>query len=138
MGVKIKNTLTKEEMARSSMSDKKKRLIRQIKVSEKRQITIPKQFFDKLGIGGEMICELRGNEIVLRRIPQTEDFSEEILKDLVAQGFEGENLIREFQKVKSKIRPAVEKLIEESSLAAQSLYGNGNDETEDLFGDLKE
>jgi len=84
-----------------------------------------------------VICELRGNKIVLRAVPQTEDLSEEVLEDLVAQGFEGQNLVREFQKKKSQVRPAVEKMIVESSLAARNLQENGNTETEELFGDLK-
>lgn len=134
----VEEVLGKEEMERSSMTNKREKIIRQIKVSEKRQITIPKRFYDTLGVGRELICELRGNEIVLRGVPQTEDFSEEILEDLVAQGFEGQNLIRQFQKVKSQIRPAVEKLITESTRAALCLQGNGNEQTEELFGDLKE
>lgn len=138
MVVRVDKGLSKDEMERSSMANKKEKIIRQIKVSEKRQITIPKRFYDALGVEKEVICELRGNEIVLRGVPQTEDFSEEILSDLVAQGFEGQNLIREFQEVKSQIRPAVENLIKESNLAAKSMRGNGNEQTEELFGDLKE
>jgi len=120
------------------MTSKKTEEVRQINVSEKRQITIPKRFYETLGIGREVICELRENEIVLRRVPQTEDFSEEILKDLVAQGFKDQDLIREFQRRKAQIRPAVEKLIEESNQVAQSINDSGDEQTEELLGDLKE
>jgi bifunctional DNA-binding transcriptional regulator/antitoxin component of YhaV-PrlF toxin-antitoxin module len=138
MVMKVDENLTKLEMERSSMASKQPGEMKHINVSEKRQITIPKHFYDTLGIEREIICELRENEIVLRKVPQAEDFSEEILKDLVAQGFEGQNLIREFQKLKSQIRPAVERLIDESSLAADGLDGNGEDQTKELFGDLRE
>src|SRR5690625_2542246 len=131
--MEIDKSLSKEK----SEKNKEEKLIKQIKVSDKRQITIPKRFYDKLGINQEVNCELRGNEIVLRGVPQTEDLSEEILEGLVAQGFEGQNLVREFQKKKSQVRPAVEKMIVESSLAARNLQENGNTETEELFGDLK-
>ena len=120
------------------MNNKKLRATLRINVSNKRQITIPKQFYDMLDMGHEITCELRDNEIVLRPVPQSDDFSEEILKDLVAQGFSGQELIQEFQKVKSQIRPAVEKMIEESSLAAEHITDNGDEETVELFGDLKE
>lgn len=77
-----------------------KEAMKQISISEKRQITIPKQFYDASGIGTEVVCELRGDEIVLRALPQAEDFSEEILKDLVAKGLTGQKLVQEFQRQK--------------------------------------
>lgn len=119
-------------------SNKKREEKKQINVSEKRQITIPKRFYDRLGIGQEVVCELRGNEIVLRGVPKVEDFSEEILKDLVEKGFNNQELIREFQKTRTQIRPAVERLITESKQAAESLNSNGDKQTEEIFGDLKE
>lgn len=127
------------EMERSSMAiHKPSEDIKQINVSEKRQVTIPKLFYDKLEMGHEIMCELRGDEIVLRKAPQEEDFSEEILKDLVNQGFEGQDLVHEFQKMKSQMRPAIERMIEESYVAAQNLDDQGDEQTEELFGDLRE
>lgn len=37
-----------------------------IKVSDKRQITIPKEFFEKLGMGDEAVCELTDGGIIIR------------------------------------------------------------------------
>lgn len=111
---------------------------KQISVSEKRQITIPKRFFEKLGIGESLICELRGNEIVLRPAPMDEDFSEEILKELIQEGYEGEQLLTEFQKRKAQIRPAVEALIAEADQVARQFSGTGDEETEALFEDVRE
>ncbi|HLR41130.1 MAG TPA: hypothetical protein VK091_05595, partial [Virgibacillus sp.] len=62
----------------------------------------------------------------------------EILKDLVKEGFNGQDLIHEFQKRKAQIRPAVEQLIVESQKAAQQSTGTGDEETEELFGDVRE
>lgn len=125
-------------MERSVMSHKDLKAMKRINVSEKRQMTIPKQFYETLGMGNEIICELRENEIVLRDAREVDDFSEEILKDLVVQGFEGQELVREFQKRKRQIRPAVEKLITESTLAAKEVDENSDEQTNELFGDVKE
>ncbi|WP_234031585.1 AbrB/MazE/SpoVT family DNA-binding domain-containing protein [Lentibacillus cibarius] len=111
---------------------------KQISVSEKRQITIPKRFYEKLGMTESLICELRGDEIVLRPAPTDADFSQEILKDLIQEGYEGEQLLKCFQKRKAQIRPAVESLITEADEVAQQFTGTGDEETESLFGDVRE
>lgn len=111
---------------------------KQISVSEKRQITIPKHFYEQLGMTDSLICELRGDEIVLRPAPTDADFSQEILKDLVHEGYEGEQLLQAFQERKAQIRPAVESLITQADEVAQQATGTGDDETESLFGDVRE
>ncbi|PWA08407.1 hypothetical protein DCC39_15010 [Pueribacillus theae] len=118
------------------MQDSRK--AKHIRVSEKRQITIPKSFYDTLGIGSEVVCELRGNEIVLKPLPQAVDFSTEILEELIREGYEGETLLSEFQKRKQQIRPAVERLVEEAKEIAKKTIENDDDNTELLFGDVKE
>lgn len=138
MGFAVEKDNNNPYIDHSSMQQQKKEAMKQISVSEKRQITIPKQFYDASGMGTEVVCELRGDEIVLRALPPTEDFSEEILKDLVAQGLTGEKLVREFQRQKANIRPAVEELMKASHMAAHNLEDDGDKETDELFGDLKE
>ncbi|WP_040227318.1 AbrB/MazE/SpoVT family DNA-binding domain-containing protein, partial [Bhargavaea cecembensis] len=81
--------------------------LRQIRISEKRQITIPKRFYDQLGMTDSLICELRDGELLLRPVPVEAGFSEEILKELLQEGYEGEELFQEFQKRKAKDRSAV-------------------------------
>ncbi|SDJ23398.1 AbrB/MazE/SpoVT family DNA-binding domain-containing protein [Natribacillus halophilus] len=103
-----------------------------IRVSDKRQITIPKRFYEQLGMEETLICELRRDEIVLRPAPKADDFSEDILRDLVEEGYGGEQLLTEFHKRKAQIRPAVESLISEADEAAQSYTGTGDEETESL------
>lgn len=60
---------------------------KKVAVSENRQITIPKRFYEKLEMSHQVICELREGELVLRPVPKQREFSEEILKDLIVEGY---------------------------------------------------
>ena len=51
-------------------------------------------------------------------------FSEEMLADLILHGYSGENILAEFKKMHRKIRPAVEKLIEEADAIAKEASAN--------------
>jgi bifunctional DNA-binding transcriptional regulator/antitoxin component of YhaV-PrlF toxin-antitoxin module len=91
-----------------------------ISISEKRQITIPKKFFDALGFNSEAECVLRGNELIIRPVKENNgDFAAEILADLVEQGYSGEELVRQFKIKQKKVRPAVERMIEEADRVAE-------------------
>ena len=46
----------------------------------------------------------------------------QILNDLIAEGYTGQNLLIEFKSRQSKIRPAVEKLLND---AEEAVYGIG-------------
>lgn len=48
------------------------------------------------------------------------EFSEQILEDLLAEGFSGKSLLREFKKRQSEVRPAVEKMLKQAKDAADS------------------
>ncbi len=113
---------------------------RRIKVSEKRQITIPKSFYEKLKLGNEVECvfDKDNGAILIRPIVKEDYFSEYILNDLVKQGYGGEELLAEFRRVKRGIRPAVEKMIEEADQAAATLKGSGDDELEEMFADVED
>ena len=45
---------------------------------------------------------------------ENDNFSVEILADLINQGYSGEELLNKFIEVKGKIRPAVERMIEDA------------------------
>ncbi len=50
-----------------------------INISENRQITIPKKYYDKLGFGNEAECIYKDGTIIIRPLfRNNEDFSEEI------------------------------------------------------------
>jgi len=92
---------------------------KRISVSQKRQITIPIDFFNALGVGTEVECIVREGALVIR--PVRDDggtFDEEILADLIAQGFSGNELLAKFKQTRRKIRPAVEALLDEAKQAA--------------------
>ncbi|MBS4022870.1 MAG: AbrB/MazE/SpoVT family DNA-binding domain-containing protein [Dethiobacter sp.] len=104
-------------------------------ISPKRQVTIPQVFYEGLGFEKEVEFVRRGNELILRPVRDDMDFSKEILKDLVAQGLSGQELINEFEAVKSKIRPAVEMMLEDAKTVAKKRKGTGDTKTQELFGD---
>lgn len=78
-----------------------------INVTGKRQITIPQKFYNILGMGKEVECELTDNAIILRPLRNDEGFATEILKDLVAQGYSGNELVTEFEKQQKNIARAI-------------------------------
>ena len=108
---------------------------KRISVSKKRQITIPQKFFDKLHIGEEVECIMTDSELIIRPVRQETEFAEEILKDLIAKGIQGEQLLDEFRKVKANIRPAIKRMIDEAESAAQELNKSGDDIMADIFSE---
>jgi bifunctional DNA-binding transcriptional regulator/antitoxin component of YhaV-PrlF toxin-antitoxin module len=105
-----------------------------ISVSAKRQVTIPQKYFEYLGFDREAECVLQNGGILIRPIHDVSggEFSEQILSDLIAQGYEGEELLRQFKLQSKKIRPAVESLLEETDAYVKS--GGGKLSFEELFG----
>jgi bifunctional DNA-binding transcriptional regulator/antitoxin component of YhaV-PrlF toxin-antitoxin module len=86
-----------------------------IRVSKKRQITIPLEFFQRLGISSEVECFLENGAIVIRPLLRHggDEFSVDILKDLVAKGLSGAELIRQFEIERANIKGAVRKMLED-------------------------
>jgi len=111
---------------------------RRISVSSKRQITIPQKYFNKLNIGDEVECLMTDSEIIIRPVHHDTEFAEEILKDLIAKGLQGDQLLAEFKKTRSKIRPAIKRMIEEAEQAAEQLDGTGDDTMKEIFSDLED
>lgn len=109
-----------------------------IRISEKRQLTIPQKFFEALGFSTEAECILRGNEIVLRPVKEQGggEFAEQILADLIAQGFSGDQLLTEFKKMQRKVRPAVEVMLTQAEQAARGESESSS--YEDVFGTEEE
>ena len=105
-----------------------------IRISEKRQLTIPQKFYEALGFSTEAECILRGNEIVLRPVKEQggSEFAEQILADLIKQGLSGNQLLDEFKKAQKKVRPAVEAMLTQAEQAAR---GEGESYSyDDVFG----
>ncbi len=93
---------------------------KRISVSQKRQITIPIEFFNRIGIDKEVDCCLQNNVIVIRPVREdVGEFDEQILSDLISQGFSGQELLSRFKDTRRQIRPAIESLLKEAHFAAE-------------------
>ncbi|MDR3277315.1 MAG: AbrB/MazE/SpoVT family DNA-binding domain-containing protein [Oscillospiraceae bacterium] len=104
-----------------------------ISVSNRRQVTIPQKYFEALGFDNEAECSLQDGALVIRPIRDSRDgaFSEEILADLIKQGYSGQELLAKFKETSKQVRPAVKRLIAE----ADELARNGGGATmSDIFG----
>jgi len=108
-------------------------IIKRISVSQKRQITIPIEFYNSIGIDKEVECYVQNNAIVIRPVQESGgEFDEQILADLISQGLSGQELLDKFKEARRQVRPAVESLLAEARLAAQGQ--TSSDSYEDVFG----
>ena len=93
---------------------------KRISVSEKRQITIPMEYYKALGIENEVECIMKNNCIVIRAVKQDDnEISERILQDIIKEGYKQEDILKEFRKRKAKVRPAIEQMILEADKVAE-------------------
>jgi len=107
-----------------------------IRISSKRQITIPSKYFAALGFDKEIECIRSNGMLILVPVKSDESyFAEEILKDLISQGYTGDKLLAEFKKISRKVRPAVKSLIEEADKVAETASEYYTDPTSDIFGE---
>lgn len=92
-----------------------------ISISTKRQVTIPQKFFETLGFDNEAECVLKDGGIFIRPIHSAANaFAEEILADLIAQGYSGGELLAQFKLQSKRVRPAVEAMVAEADALAQN------------------
>ncbi len=102
-------------MSVETLRDKSIKKVKRITVSSKRQISIPKEFYDAIGLGNEITIEILNNRLVIRPVrEESEDFSEEILSDLIDEGYKGEELKAAFAERRAMLTSAVDNLIEEA------------------------
>ena len=105
-----------------------------INVTGKRQVTIPLKFYEKLQFGKEVECFLTNDAIVLRPLSDSDDgFSIEILKDLVSQGYGGNELLTKFAQQRQSIKKAIGILIDEADEIAEGKRKGAT--TKDVFGE---
>ena len=122
--------LEKKNSETGLASGKKSR--RRVRVSQQRQVSIPKDFHQALGLDDEAVMEFTGKEIIIRPATFEEvDFSENILQELIAQGYSGAELLIEFKKAKSNIPLALQALKEET-MAQPVIRGSLDDYLDSL------
>ena len=106
-----------------------------VSISPKRQITIPQAFFKMFNFASEAKITARNGGIFVEPAPYTGngEFAVEILKELVAQGLSGQELIAAFEAKQARVRPAVEAMLAEAERIAggEAEYGT----LEDAFGE---
>ena len=99
---------------------------KRIRISQKRQITIPQKFYEQLGFSDSAECTVKGDSLVITPVKVTSgEFADLILEDLVKEGYSGDSLVEEFRNRQRKIRPAVKELLSEAKMVAEggSRYG---------------
>lgn len=110
---------------------------KKVTITSKRQFTIPQKFFTELGFGREAVCTLGDGMLIIEPVKSENggEFAEQVLADLIAEGYSGQELLSEFKSRQSRVRPAVEKMLKTAKDAA-----NGIGEYysyEDVFGGKK-
>lgn len=95
---------------------------KRVSISSKRQITIPNIFFNELGFENEAMCILKDNELIIRPVNSDSygEFAEEILADLIKEGYTGEKMLREFKARQSKIKTSINKILQEADDVANN------------------
>ncbi len=110
---------------------------KRVKISSSRQFSIPKEYYDALGMGDEAIVELHENRLVIRPAPKEDPddnyFTEFIYQDVINEGFEGSDIMKEVNKRKKKIKPAIDAFVEDARKNAKpfdldSLFDDDGDE----------
>jgi bifunctional DNA-binding transcriptional regulator/antitoxin component of YhaV-PrlF toxin-antitoxin module len=85
---------------------------RVVSITSKRQFTIPKKFFDALQMGNQAKCYTAGGKLVIE--PLRKDYISEqtsqILREIVAENYSGEELLEEFELRKKKLTVPDEKV----------------------------
>ena len=104
-----------------------------ISISFKRQLTIPQKYFDALGFNNEAECIMQNDGLLIRpvRVANGGEFSEQILADLISQGYEGQELLEKFKAYSKAVRPAVLKLLKDNEAFVKN--GEGRIPMDELF-----
>ena len=75
-----------------------------VKISSKRQVTIPARWYREMGFDEYALAIWTEDGLLLQPISvDDEDVTVDILRQLIAEGYEGDELIDEYCKVKGKI-----------------------------------
>ncbi|MCL2088652.1 MAG: AbrB/MazE/SpoVT family DNA-binding domain-containing protein [Oscillospiraceae bacterium] len=110
-----------------------------LNVTDDRQVTIPLVFFEELHFGKKAECFVANDAVIIRPFETANDnfndvFTIDILKDLISQGYNGNELVEKFEEQHINIKKAIGVLISESDeIAAGNLKSVS---TEDIFGEI--
>ncbi len=102
-----------------------------ITITDKRQITIPKQIYDELKLkSGKVKCYVSDGKIIIEPFQSSSfwDFSSNILKDLVAEGYQGPDLIKEFDSRRQMVKESFALMVDEAVKEIRDHQGKDADE----------
>ena len=106
-----------------------------IRITGKRQLTIPKEYYDVLGMNNVAKCYLEGKRIIIEPIAVRNDgdFSEELLAELISRGLHGKELLDSFTEYKRRIKEN----IDEMYISAQKTINEPHrkNDMDDVFGE---
>ncbi len=98
--------------------------MKRVTISSKRQFTIPQKYFTVLGFDREAECILGDGMLIIRPVSTAlgGEFAEQILAELISEGYSGTELLKEFKARQAKIRPAVNEMLK---AAKDAVNGKG-------------
>ena len=109
---------------------------KRVTITSKRQFTIPQKFYEALDFGRDALCTLGQGMLIIQPAPPSTgggEFAEQILADLIAEGYTGQDLLDEFKTRQAKVRGTVEAVLEAAKAAA---HGDGESYSyDDVFGE---
>ncbi|MCK9221968.1 MAG: AbrB/MazE/SpoVT family DNA-binding domain-containing protein [Limnochordia bacterium] len=83
--------------------------VRYVKITSKRQFTIPKDFHDALGFGVNASCYIEGGRLIIEPVRTAHAYRgiiEDLIKELEAEGFSGEQLLQKLEERKRMVDEA--------------------------------
>ena len=95
---------------------------KRVTITSKRQFTIPQKFYVDLGFAKDAICTMGDGFLVIQPAKNVDsgEFAEQILAELIVEGFSGQELLNEFKKRQSKIRTSIQTIIKKKKKIANN------------------
>lgn len=99
-----------------------------IKISGKRQITIPAKAYEEAGFKDYALCTWTDKGMFLQPLDvEDEDVTIDILRYLINEGYEGEDLIAQYKAMKKKVVSVKDKLDEAERDIAEGRVGSARE-----------
>ena len=99
-----------------------------IKISSKRQITIPAKAYEEVGFKDYALCTWTDKGMFLQPLDvEDEDATIDILRYLISEGYEGEDLITQYKVMKKKVVSVKDKIDEAERDIAEGRVGSARE-----------
>ena len=99
-----------------------------IKISSKRQIAIPAKAYEEAGFKDYALCTWTDKGMFLQPLDvEDEDVTIDILRYLINEGYEGEDLIAQYKAMKKKVVSVKDKLDEAERDIAEGRVGSARE-----------